>query len=54
MINYREHNGAENLGLDFTLNMEDCFGNHKIIELKPNGASIDVTDSNKNEYIEYI
>jgi len=47
----RQNDGAENLGLDFTLNMEDCFGNHKTIELKPNGANIDVTDSNKNEYI---
>jgi len=48
----RQNDGAENLGLDFTLNMEDCFGNHKTIELKPNGTNINVTDSNKNEYIE--
>jgi len=33
------------------MNIEDCFGNHKSIELKPNGEKIDVTDSNKNEYI---
>jgi len=31
---------------------EDCFGNRKTINLKPDGAYIDVTDSNKNEYIE--
>jgi len=51
MINHRENEGAENLCLNFTLNIIDCFGNHKTIELKPNGAIIDVTDSNKNEYI---
>jgi len=51
IYNNRENNGAENLGLDFTLNIEDCFGNRKTIELKPNGATIDVTDSNKFEYI---
>ena len=31
--------------------MKDCFGNKKTIELKPNGEYIDVTDSNKVEYI---
>jgi len=33
------------------MDIEDGFGNHKSIELKPNGAKIDVNDSNKNEYI---
>jgi len=51
IINFRENDGAENLFLNFTLNMEDCFGNYKTVELKPNGANIDVTDSNKYEYI---
>jgi len=49
-----ENDGAENLGLDFTLNIGDCFGNHKTIELKPNGANIDVTDSNKFEYVNLL
>ena len=34
------------------MDIEDSFGNRKTIELKPNGANIDVTDANKNEYIE--
>ena len=51
IINHRENDSAESLGLNFTLNTEDSFGKHKTIELKPNGANIDVTDSNKNEYI---
>jgi len=51
MFNCREHDGAESLCLNFALNIEDCFGNHKTIELKPNGANINVTDFNKNEYI---
>jgi len=50
----KENNGVENLGLDFTLITEDCFGNHKTVELMPNGAKIDVTDSNKNEYINLV
>jgi len=36
------------------MDMEDCFGNRKTIELKPNGVNIDVTDSNKNEYINLV
>jgi len=34
------------------MDTEDNFGNHKTIKLKPNGENIDVTDANKNEYIE--
>jgi len=33
------------------MDIEDSFGNHKTIELKRNGSNIDVTDSNKDEYI---
>ena len=52
IINSSENDGAKDLCLNFTLNEDDCFGNHKTIELKPNGTNIDVADSNKNEYIE--
>jgi len=48
MKNLRYNDGAEFLYLNFTMDIEDNFGNHKTIELKPNGANIDVTDSNKN------
>ena len=41
------------LGLDFTMN-EDNFGELKTIELKPNGADIDVTDENKTEYVKLM
>ena len=51
IINYRENNGVESLGLNFMLNIKDHTGNLKTIELKPNGKNIPVTDSNKNEYI---
>jgi len=50
--NYRNNNGAENLCLTFSMDIEDSFGEHKTIELKPNGENNDVTDSNKDEYIE--
>jgi len=51
MKNLRYNDGAEFLYFNFTMDIEDNFGNHKTIELKPNSADIDVTDSNKNEYI---
>ncbi|ORX64502.1 HECT-domain-containing protein [Anaeromyces robustus] len=50
----KENEETENLCLTFSIDTEDCFGTHKKVELKPNGASIDVNDSNKNEYIELL
>jgi ankyrin repeat protein len=50
----KENEGIDNLYLTFELDTEDCFGNHNKIELKPNGASINVTDFNKNEYIDLV
>ncbi|OUM58974.1 hypothetical protein PIROE2DRAFT_47494 [Piromyces sp. E2] len=50
----RENQGTENLCLTFALDIEDCFGAHKKIELKPNGATIDVNDYNKYEYIDLV
>jgi len=50
----RDNDGAEYLYLTFSMDTVDCFGNHKTIELKPNGSNIDVTDFNKNEYIDLI
>lgn len=41
---------AEDLSLSFTVANDD-FGTNKEIELIPNGANIDVTDSNKHRYI---
>jgi len=49
---FRDNNCAEYLYLTFSMDVEDCFGEKKTIDLKPNGANIDVTESNKNEYIE--
>jgi len=48
----RDQNGVEYLYLTFSINSKDRFGNLKTLELKPNGSNIEVTDSNKNEYIE--
>eukprot|EP00833_Pecoramyces_ruminatium_P009760 jgi/Orpsp1_1/1183792/evm.model.c7180000086732.1 len=50
----KNNDGVENFYLTFTMDTEDCFGNRKTIELKPNGANIDVTDLNKHEYIETV
>ena len=41
---------AEDLCLSFTV-ANDNFGTNKEIELIPNGANIDVTDTNKHRYI---
>jgi len=50
----KNNNGVESLYLNFTIDIDDCFGHHKTIELKPNGANINVTDYNKNEYIDLV
>jgi len=50
----KENEGVEELFLTFACDTEDSFGNKENIELKPNGANIDVTDSNKDEYIDLI
>eukprot|EP00833_Pecoramyces_ruminatium_P010392 jgi/Orpsp1_1/1184424/evm.model.c7180000089453.1 len=50
----KENDGAKDLYLTFQMEIKDCFGHHKTIELKPDGANIDVTDSNKYEYIDLI
>ena len=42
--------GVTDLELDFTV-MQEVFGSTQVVELKPGGASIDVTDSNKAEYV---
>jgi len=48
---FRNVHEVENLNLTFSKDVKDCFGNRKTIELKPDGAKINVTDSNKDEYI---
>ncbi|OUM58495.1 hypothetical protein PIROE2DRAFT_47930 [Piromyces sp. E2] len=50
----RETTGSENLFLAFELEEEDCFGRHSVVELKPNGRNITVTDANKSEYIDLV
>ncbi|OUM69484.1 hypothetical protein PIROE2DRAFT_2575, partial [Piromyces sp. E2] len=50
----KNNKNVESLCLTFELNTKDCFGNQKYLELKSNGANIDVTDSNKNEYINLV
>jgi hypothetical protein len=54
-INWLKKNqGADKLCLTFVIDEIDCFGNHNKKELKPNGANIDVTDANKQEYINLV
>lgn len=52
MLWLRENSGVESLCLDFTLIKMNSSGCSDIIELKPGGASIVVTDQNKEEYIQ--
>jgi E3 ubiquitin-protein ligase NEDD4 len=33
---------------------EERFGEEVIIDLKPGGRDVDVTDENKKEYVEYV
>lgn len=33
---------------------EDRFGEHVIVELRPGGASQDVTEANKDQYVDFV
>ncbi|CAN0300286.1 unnamed protein product, partial [Discosporangium mesarthrocarpum] len=46
----RDNPGAAALGLDFTVTMES-FGAKEVVELKPGGRNLAVTDNNKEEYL---
>lgn len=47
----KANNGAESLGLDFTLTQES-FGMKEVVELVPGGKDVAVTDDNKEEYLQ--
>ncbi|OHS96224.1 hypothetical protein TRFO_37636 [Tritrichomonas foetus] len=47
------NNDINELEMTFTADFDDM-GNHKLIELKPNGANIPVTNDNKEEYIQLM
>jgi len=49
-----ENENVEDYCLTFTVEELDCFKYRNVIELKPNGANIDVTNENKHEYVELI
>ncbi|OUM62793.1 hypothetical protein PIROE2DRAFT_43925 [Piromyces sp. E2] len=53
-IIWLKNNSVQGLCLTFETDIKDSNGYQKYIELKPNGANIDVTDSNKNEYINLV
>ncbi|KAL5292514.1 NEDD4 family protein [Megaselia abdita] len=48
-----KENDPSELGLTFCID-EDSFGETKQLELKTNGANIDVTNENKDEYIKLV
>jgi hypothetical protein len=50
----KENNNAKDLCLTFSIEEVDCFDNHKNVELKEGGSNIEVTDENKNEYIDLV
>lgn len=47
----RANDGAESLGLDFTVTLES-FGVKEVAELVPGGRSVGVTDDNKEDYLQ--
>jgi E3 ubiquitin-protein ligase HACE1 len=48
-------NEIDSLGLELTFSLEtDMFGMSEVIELKPGGNSIEVTDANKHEYVQLV
>lgn len=46
-------NNAADLNLDFTISNNDL-GEHEIIQLKPNGSQLPVTNDNKIEYVHLV
>eukprot|EP00948_MAST-09A_sp_MAST-9A-sp1_P001492 g1492.t1 len=52
-LSYILENNPENLCLDFSV-VSDQFGVQTVIELKPHGVDIPVTEANKNEYIQLV
>ncbi|KRT78249.1 hypothetical protein AMK59_6682 [Oryctes borbonicus] len=51
LLYLRDYNGdVQDLGLDFTLVINDL-GETRVVELKPNGSNIPVTNDNRLEYI---
>lgn len=41
--------------LDLTFSVEDSrFGENVVIDLKPGGRDVPVTEENKREYVEYV
>lgn len=48
-----ENDITDVIDLDFSLEVEE-FGAKKIIDLKPNGAQIPVTEENKKEYVDLV
>ncbi|XP_062601768.1 E3 ubiquitin-protein ligase HACE1-like [Saccostrea cucullata] len=49
-----DHN-IDNIGLDLTFSVEtDVFGAMQEVELKPGGATIPVTEKNKEEYVQLV
>ncbi|EQC41695.1 hypothetical protein SDRG_01653 [Saprolegnia diclina VS20] len=47
----KEHDGVQDMGLDFSVNHRKATGQVVTIDLKENGRHIEVNDANKSEYI---
>ncbi|OQR85369.1 HECT E3 ubiquitin ligase [Achlya hypogyna] len=50
----KKNDQAELLSLDFTVQVVTPDGSYATIDLKPNGANIEVTDANKAEYLDLL
>ncbi|KAL9049593.1 MAG: hypothetical protein Q9162_007134 [Coniocarpon cinnabarinum] len=54
-LTYISETPLEDSGLEMTFSTDDnIFGEVKTIDLKPNGQNIDVTDDNKEEYVNLV
>ncbi len=53
LIHGRENDISDSLFLTFSTD-DESFGETRVIDLKPGGRDIDVTNENKKEYIEHV
>lgn len=54
-LTYIRENPIEDLGMEMTFSTDDnIFGEIKTIDLKPDGQNVEVTDDNKEEYVDLV
>lgn len=51
---YHSENDIDNVIFEHFAVEDEVFGEKQVIDLKPEGRDIEVTNDNKKEYVEYV